>query len=857
MQHEIVQLKETIKANFTLQYAYEMGLDVSDKKKFHCLCKDHNDSNPSMSFNKKTGTFHCFSCGKNYDAFNIAHDHEGKPLFSDETVFYLAEKFGVPYKHLQKEYTPEDKKRQEYYRTVSVFATYVLNHKNMEYLDKRNITVETADKLGIGSVDSYKNLEKYLLDNGCNRDIIKDIGINAYHINENKLIFILKNEYNYPVSFGCREMIYTKDRLKKNIEWKEEYNSLKKDELYNKISKDSGLPVDIVTKYIDTEKYVNGKTTCIFEKSQYLYMWGDIKKEYNSVLPLLLCEGYMDCISAYQKGFKNIVGICSTSFTDKHLMFIEKETKIEKVTFALDSDEAGKKKTNFILEKLKENKPLLKEYSFAIYKEDGKDIDEIINTKDIKSLKDIFSFKSIFDYELLVLQEKFGDNLDEDTLYKKFIEIIAKTKTAMEREKQVNSLMEYLPSYSKTTVLESISEIVNEKEKAYNKEVLAKVNMSFNAIKVNPKEATTILGLLNEDLTDVDEKFSIKKKSIRERSLEAYSSIEVDKQNADLFEVKFNFPWLNDVDLNLGNSVVISSLANIGKSSIFQFLGKMVSLDNSNNVAVLYVTTDDTSKKVWENMIACISGLPRNYCSNPYYHKRFGINRHSDLKSKEYFDLYTKTSDFLKQMQNDGRLMILDVAEGMDEWLKVHATMKELANDPFFKKKFKIMIVDSVNNITVPGISDENATVAFLSSEIKKKSQNYGFLSFLNFELNKLRDNSRLSQFALSGTKKIFYNCDLLGFVYNPSRNLKEQEGTERETKMTWDYKGTKQPIIVTVQDKTKVGNNEMVAKPYFYKLNTFNNVMEAIELGSEEHLKYQKIWLYEWENYYKTYVSK
>lgn len=857
MREEVIQLANTIKSNFTLQYAYEMGLDVSDKKKFLCLCKDHDDKNPSMSFNKNTGTFHCFSCGKNYDAFNIAHDHENKPLFSDETVFYLAEKFGLPYKHLQKEYSPEDKKKQEYSKTVGLFSTYVLNHKNISFLEKRKISVETADKLGIGSVDSYKNLEKFLLDNGCNKDVIKDIGINQFHINEDKLIFILKNEYNTPVSFGVREMVYTKDRLKKNIEWKPEYDDMKKDEMYKAISKDTSLSIPIIEKYMETSKYINGKNTCIYDKSKFLYMWGEIRKDFNKMLPIILCEGYMDCVTAYQKGFRNLVAICSTSFTDNHLSLIEKEQKMEKVAFALDSDKAGRDKTKSILEKLKESTPLLKEYTFAIYKEEGKDIDEIINSKDIKSIKDIFNFKTLFDYELMVLKEKYGDDIDEDKLYDDFVRVIAKTKNSKEREKQINSLMEYLPSYSKISVLESINEIINYQEKNYNEEVIAKVNLAVKVIKNKPTNATQILGSLIDEIDEVDVKFDFKKKNVRERSLNSFRTIEVDKQNSDLFEVNFNFPWLNDVNLNLGNSVVISSLANIGKSSVFQFLSKMVSLDTSNNVAILYITTDDTAKKVWENMIATISGLPRNYCSNPYYHKKFGINKNSDDTSKKFFEVYNRTVDFLTDMQNDGRLIILDIAEGMGEWINVQNAMKEIGNDPYFKKKFKIMVVDSVNNITVPDINDENATVAFLSSEIKKKSQNYGFLSFLNFELNKLRDNSRLSQFALSGTRKIFYNCDLLGFVYNPSRNLKEQEGTEKETKMVWDYKGSKQPIIVTMQDKTKVGNNEMVAKPYFYKLNTINNVMEAIELGSNEHMKYQSIWLYEWENYYKTYINK
>ena len=172
------------------------------------------------------------------------------------------------------------------------------------------------------------------------------------------------------------------------------------------------------------------------------------------------------------------------------------------------------------------------------------------------------------------------------------------------------------------------------------------------------------------------------------------------------------------------------------------------------------------------------------------------------------------------------------------------------------------MIVDSVNKITVDGIKDENQTAGFLSAEIKKLNERHRILGFLNFELNKMKDNAKLSQFALSGSRRMFYDCNVLGFIYNPTRNLQEFEGTEFETKLKWqlpinEFNSIPQPILFTIQNKSKAGNNAMNARPYFYKLNEFTSKLTPIPLTSEEHQNYYKIWRDEWNNLYTSNYSK
>lgn len=44
---------------------------INTRKPFTCLCPEHADSHPSMSYNVKAQNVHCFSCGVTYDVFDL------------------------------------------------------------------------------------------------------------------------------------------------------------------------------------------------------------------------------------------------------------------------------------------------------------------------------------------------------------------------------------------------------------------------------------------------------------------------------------------------------------------------------------------------------------------------------------------------------------------------------------------------------------------------------------------------------------------------------------------------------------------------------------------------------------------
>ncbi|MGL6100196.1 MAG: toprim domain-containing protein [Fusobacteriaceae bacterium] len=846
----IKKLMEDLKSKAQDYYTRHKG--VMTGTHICCLFPEHEDKSPSMSYFLAGDVYHCFSCGRSADIFTLAHLFEGKPLagrsFIEENVFYLAEKYGMEYTHLQKELTPEEMERQSYFRVMKMFSDYVVVNKNDEFLDRRGIKQEIAKKLGIGSVRSFEHCKSELLKNGATEQMLDEIGISRFKINENKLIMIIKDEYDRPVSFTSREMKYDKKGLlntypnlkdlvenKKNIE-----HELFKSNMIEL----SGLPWETIDKYLSTPKYINGGATGIFNKSKIFYGWSDIKKQFRGTSTLVIVEGYIDFVTAYQAGIRNVIAIGSASFTDDHIGFIERNNEIKSVAIALDSDKVGIERTKSILERLVK-RSTIKIYKFAEYKNSSKDIDEAINEdKTIINTDMLFNFIDMFEFELKVLKEEAGGNFDQDVVFDKFVGLIAKEVEPKRRNQMARALSKIATDYDFSTIIDQVKYLTDGKEDLYNKTIINRVESVMGHVKKNPENAIKSLNTLTSELENIDKDFGKKFSNVFERSMDRFETVAKKKEIKELFTIKFGIPWLDDLNIQPGNSFVISSLANTGKSTIFQHLVKTVlSKRLGNKVHVFFATTDDPGSKVYSNLIASISGLSREYCTNPLYHKTWGYNTNPESEiSILYKQKYDAAEDAVKFLLKSKKLTLLDVSDKIDNWSNLADTMREISESPELEDVYKILILDSANKVSVDGISDENQRAAFLSEHIKKQSETYGFLSFVNFELNKLANNSKLSQYSLSGSKRMYYDCDVLGFVYNPMRNL------SNDTMLYWEKSEpgvpmTKEPILVTIQEKSKAGNNFMNSRPYFYELDSSNNKLNPIVPGTPKHNTYEQIW--------------
>ncbi len=62
------EAKEYAKTNLE---AYLNAKGINTSSNFSCLNPEHEDKHPSMSFDSRRNRCHCFSCGVDYDIFDV------------------------------------------------------------------------------------------------------------------------------------------------------------------------------------------------------------------------------------------------------------------------------------------------------------------------------------------------------------------------------------------------------------------------------------------------------------------------------------------------------------------------------------------------------------------------------------------------------------------------------------------------------------------------------------------------------------------------------------------------------------------------------------------------------------------
>ena len=107
-----------------------------------------------------------------------------------------------------------------------------------------------------------------------------------------------------------------------------------------------GRVVGFGARTLDPEgvpKYLNSPQTPLFDKGHLIYNLDLAKRHIREARQVVLVEGYMDVMQAYQHGFRNVVAQMGTSLTETQLRLLQRLTK--RFVLALDPDAAGAKAT--------------------------------------------------------------------------------------------------------------------------------------------------------------------------------------------------------------------------------------------------------------------------------------------------------------------------------------------------------------------------------------------------------------------------------------------------------------------------------------------------------------------------------
>lgn len=276
------------------------------------------EKTPSFTINDEKGFYHCFSSGEHGNIFDFLVKVE-KLNFGD-AVRKLAAKAGMPAFKFTKENIEVENKRKKYDEILTVaLQNYQKNFSENESVRKyalsRGLTQEILSFFKIG-YSGENGLNLSLFGNFNQKELIES-GIFFYDEKNNKLIDRFKNRLIFPIF---------------------DYN--------NKVIGFGGRALS--QNYL--AKYINSPETEFFKKGFNLYNLNNAKNQNKQSGIVFVVEGYMDVISLYQAGFKNVVATLGTAMTESHLNLIWRYFNDPIVCF--DGDRSGQNAAHKISEKL-------------------------------------------------------------------------------------------------------------------------------------------------------------------------------------------------------------------------------------------------------------------------------------------------------------------------------------------------------------------------------------------------------------------------------------------------------------------------------------------------------------------------
>jgi DNA primase len=550
-------------------------------KEFVGLSPFKNEKTPSFTVNDEKGFYHCFSTGEHGNIFDFAMKLEN--INFGEAVKLLAQRAGMqPYR-----FTKEDEKiEKETQRVQRLFQLFFdeckrkLNNDfkqtHLKYLLDRGLTNNTINFFNLGFCENSKLIQDQLLKDGFASEELVNSGlfykkdgtnelINRF---KNRIIFPIQNYYNNFIGCGGRAVL------------------------------DNALA-----------KYINSPETNYFKKGFNLFNLNHARKESSNTNTLILVEGYMDVVSLYNKGIKNVAASLGTAITTAQINLAWKN--FDKIIICFDGDQSGIDASYRAAERvLKVIQPGKDIYFAKIPKE--QDPDDFVNQfgKDnflslLNQSKDLSEV--IFNHysrntnhskpsEIAFLEKKLFEIADqiEDTLSKKYIKnsfknkiferLIRKKKNQTHNPDEIKKAsLRLLLSKEEILELSFLNLVLNYPKFSESKiEDLSSLELNFKDNKVFLSEL--ISSLLNENIKsrdDIKKKLSINFNNIINR-IETYGNNKEITLNLDEEAYQNIFDdYLNEFNLINKNKEIALIESELAKNPSEKMYDKYISLKNS------------------------------------------------------------------------------------------------------------------------------------------------------------------------------------------------------------------------------------------------------------------------------------
>ena len=326
---------------------------VSLKKKgdrYWGCCPFHNEKTPSFSVKPDDGFFYCFGCHAGGNVFKFISMYENIPYY--DAVARVAEDLNIPLP--RREQTPEQLAREKHIeelRQVNKLAgnffhncltMTVYGKKGLAYFHQRGIDEETIKEFSLGfAPDAWDKLSSAFVQRGISPELLVECdlarqrqGGGLFDRFRNRVMIPIRDDRGRIVGFGGRI---------------------------------------IESSQQEQAKYLNSRETVLFNKRQLLFGLDKAYRHIEKAGFALVVEGYMDVISVYAAGIRNVVASLGTAFTREQCKKLLRYAP--EIYFCYDSDEAGQ---NAIFRAIEVAREMENAVIKVVQMPDGKDPDEFI-----------------------------------------------------------------------------------------------------------------------------------------------------------------------------------------------------------------------------------------------------------------------------------------------------------------------------------------------------------------------------------------------------------------------------------------------------------------------------------------------
>lgn len=283
------------------------------------FCPFHaNTRTPAFYVFPESQTWRCFgACAEGGDVFSFVMKKNGWDF--RETLVDLARRAGVTLEETR----PKDAAREaiedrqvalldaasNYYHQLLLHAPQA--EAARRYVSDRGLNDDTVNAFRLGfALDSWDAAKTHFTGQGYSEEELLAVGLLTEHEERHTRYDRFRGRFMIPirdldgrvVGFGARTL------------------------------DPDGIP-----------KYLNSPQTALFDKGHLIFNLDMARRHIRDAREVVLVEGYLDVMTAWQHGFRNVVAQMGTALTETQLRLLQKHSK--RFVLALDPDAAGAKAT--------------------------------------------------------------------------------------------------------------------------------------------------------------------------------------------------------------------------------------------------------------------------------------------------------------------------------------------------------------------------------------------------------------------------------------------------------------------------------------------------------------------------------